>query len=310
MTNQMPNRIKYLRVGPSEDNVKFFNFSKVKNPRFSFKKFDNWPDTFKIDLVGEGLIKIQRTDLVGGWGADLVVIVEFELEFFSKEEIENWIVNIGGVCPMGDNQFGGNPSAKPLLNLKIQQRPSELAELVHFFLERVKNGENINYYAEIGACSGGTTRTMNEFLLFKEILIIDDGGEQIEDMYVRGRDDQLRGVNLGFTPRVEIIGSSAEERVIKHALNISKIHQYDILFIDGDHSYEGVRKDTINYLPILREGGYLVFHDTQHIGGVMNWMNEIESECPGVKRIKKIACKDDFTEILPDGLGITIFQKA
>jgi predicted O-methyltransferase YrrM len=33
------------------------------------------------------------------------------------------------------------------------------------------------------------------------------------------------------------------------------------LFIDGDHSYEGVKKDFEMYSPLVAEGGLIAFHD-------------------------------------------------
>lgn len=35
----------------------------------------------------------------------------------------------------------------------------------------------------------------------------------------------------------------------------------DFIMIDGDHSYEGVRNDIINYYPLLERGGIMMFHD-------------------------------------------------
>ena len=37
--------------------------------------------------------------------------------------------------------------------------------------------------------------------------------------------------------------------------------QYDLIFIDGDHSYEGVRRDFELYQDLLSPRGYIVFHD-------------------------------------------------
>jgi predicted O-methyltransferase YrrM len=38
-------------------------------------------------------------------------------------------------------------------------------------------------------------------------------------------------------------------------------NQFDVLFIDGDHSYEGVSADFEMYAPLVRPGGIIGFHD-------------------------------------------------
>jgi predicted O-methyltransferase YrrM len=38
----------------------------------------------------------------------------------------------------------------------------------------------------------------------------------------------------------------------------------DILFIDGDHTYEGVKRDFETYSPLVGEGGLVAFHDVAH----------------------------------------------
>lgn len=35
----------------------------------------------------------------------------------------------------------------------------------------------------------------------------------------------------------------------------------DFLFIDGDHTYEGVKQDYEMYSPLVNNGGYIAFHD-------------------------------------------------
>lgn len=35
----------------------------------------------------------------------------------------------------------------------------------------------------------------------------------------------------------------------------------DFLFVDGDHTYEGIKKDFEMYSPLVREGGLIAFHD-------------------------------------------------
>jgi hypothetical protein len=37
--------------------------------------------------------------------------------------------------------------------------------------------------------------------------------------------------------------------------------QIDLLFIDGDHTYQGCARDVMQYVPFVRPGGYFVLHD-------------------------------------------------
>jgi predicted O-methyltransferase YrrM len=39
-------------------------------------------------------------------------------------------------------------------------------------------------------------------------------------------------------------------------------NKFDFIFIDGDHSYDGVRRDYEMWLPFLEYGGYIAFHDS------------------------------------------------
>lgn len=56
----------------------------------------------------------------------------------------------------------------------------------------------------------------------------------------------------------------------------------DILFIDGDHSYDGVKSDYYKWIHTLKEKGHLIFHDSciarekaTGVEGVMKFMKEI-----------------------------------
>lgn len=45
------------------------------------------------------------------------------------------------------------------------------------------------------------------------------------------------------------------------AKNAASKHTYDVLLIDGDHSYDGVKYDFDNYHPYVKKGGYVIFDD-------------------------------------------------
>ena len=54
--------------------------------------------------------------------------------------------------------------------------------------------------------------------------------------------------------------------------------QIDFLFIDADHSYEGVRRDFLFYSPFVRESGVIAFHDILDDCGVDRFWSEIKSD--------------------------------
>ena len=59
-----------------------------------------------------------------------------------------------------------------------------------------------------------------------------------------------------LNPRVDmIVGDSRKTRY-------PQIGAYDVLFIDGDHSYEGRIDDMENWWPQLSAGGHMILHDS------------------------------------------------
>jgi predicted O-methyltransferase YrrM len=60
----------------------------------------------------------------------------------------------------------------------------------------------------------------------------------------------------GAAPFVEILRQTSGEAAKGWDKKI------DLIFIDGDHSYEGVKADWDLFLPHLAEFGVVVFHDT------------------------------------------------
>lgn len=91
---------------------------------------------------------------------------------------------------------------------------------------------------------------------------------------------------------------------------------FDLVFIDGDHSYEGVKADTVAFADLVAPGGLLVFHDIvpsvhdrfgvrtlAEVGGVPRWWREFTAELPeGAVAHELIA---DPTQ---DGMGIGVIE--
>jgi len=72
---------------------------------------------------------------------------------------------------------------------------------------------------------------------------------------------------------------SHKEETLRKLKDILGGGMIDLLFIDGDHRYEGVRKDFEMYSPLVRKGGIIAFHDVcpgppDAVGGVPSFWKE------------------------------------
>ncbi len=86
-----------------------------------------------------------------------------------------------------------------------------------------------------------------------------------------------------------IVGDSHEDKTIEAVSNLLVQQKLDFLFIDGDHSYQGVRADYLNYSRFVRPGGLIAFHDIVdsehhrklgcHVAKFWAELDGIKSEC-------------------------------
>lgn len=63
--------------------------------------------------------------------------------------------------------------------------------------------------------------------------------------------------NAGHMPYL-YIGFSEDEKIINQVKNKAP---YDLLYVDGSHSYQGVMSDLVHYSPLVKNGGYMVMDD-------------------------------------------------
>ena len=75
-----------------------------------------------------------------------------------------------------------------------------------------------------------------------------------------------------------IPAASQNQETFKKTKEIFNNEEIDFLFIDGDHTYNGVKKDYEMYGPLVRKGGIIAFHDIgkNEEGGVNILWNEIK----------------------------------
>ena len=139
------------------------------------------------------------------------------------------------------------------------------AEIVWFY----KVCENINpeIIVEIGIRRGGTLRVLSSMLNSEGIVINID----MQDDIVW---DQMDYPCNAF----RINGSSFDKNIVTKLKKCLKGKKIDVLFIDGEHSYENVMQDYKIFSNLVRSGGIIAVHDIYYLDEVARAWKDIPSE--------------------------------
>jgi cephalosporin hydroxylase len=141
--------------------------------------------------------------------------------------------------------------------IAMQQITSEFLELA----ELVRN-QRCERVLEIGTYRGGTLFVFSQLSGANAIIVSVD--------YPTTRFGKiLRACQNAYLPNLVRPGQSLSLlREDSHSLGtLARVRELlqgeklDFLFIDGDHTYSGVRADFEMYAPLVRAGGLLAFHD-------------------------------------------------
>lgn len=126
-----------------------------------------------------------------------------------------------------------------LWNEKLEGRAWQVKEEFIALLAHMENHQ-VKSVLEIGCYKGGTA------LGFLEIGC------------------NVCSVDIKLQPEVKDLRDSPRFRLFMRIIDINDflpLSYFDMLFIDGDHSYENCKKDYEEFLPFVKKGGLIVFHD-------------------------------------------------
>jgi predicted O-methyltransferase YrrM len=110
------------------------------------------------------------------------------------------------------------------------------------------------YYVEIGCFAGATACLMLQRQKTNVISI--DLGHPIPQSMVQ---ENIKRFNVHNNSYIYLEGNSQSQDMVNQLKKITQ--EIDILFIDGDHTKEGVMNDFLLYHEMVVPGGYVVFDD-------------------------------------------------
>jgi predicted O-methyltransferase YrrM len=211
-------------------------------------------------------------DSLGAWAGDAGRETLFRLRASERERLRARLArcrdDLDALFDFAAEQFGPH-----------QIRQEILAFLVAATAERPST------VLEIGTAAGGTS-----FLLGNCLPTVT--ARFGIDLHVRNR-ARLRAL----APEGQEVwlrdGSSRAPETVRAFTRALGPRRLDLLFIDGDHRYEGVRRDFLEYSPLVREGGLIAFHDvvpdrltregvqsTSWVGGVPRFWATVKAAYP------------------------------
>ncbi len=170
------------------------------------------------------------------------IYTKFNFSKKYKIQLTNFVKTLVNIEMGGDKVYDG-------LNTHYQQNPNEIVNLI-FELKRLSKKRKLKKYLEIGYSSGINLNLLNKFFNFEKLVGVDILGS--------GINTNTFFANLRFKNMILVCGDSTEKKTIN---NVQNNGPYDIIFIDGDHKYNSVRQDYINYSKFLTKKGIIIFHD-------------------------------------------------
>lgn len=169
--------------------------------------------------------------------------------------------------------------------LLLQQNPDEFAALTLFLRERKPH----RHYMEIGSASGGACLFLSREVGFESIVSLDDG------QHPRAT---AQAEHFAQVPNFTQYLGDSHSAEAREFLKMTARDKFDVAFIDGDHSYEGVWQDIELTLPFCRTGTLIVLHDTLACDGVKKaWIRMVKE-----KKLKPLA--EYWGEERPLGIGV------
>ena len=147
---------------------------------------------------------------------------------------------------------------------KISEKINDQTFHHHYhILYDIANSYDTEYkitYLEIGCYAGGSACLMLQ-RPNTDVISIDLGRPIKRDVVI----ENTNKLNVHKNNYTYIEGDSHNPNTINDVKTLLNETLLDILFIDGDHSFDGVISDFNIYSKLVKEGGYIVFDDYNDI---------------------------------------------
>lgn len=176
------------------------------------------------------------------------------IKYYGDTLIDNFSIEFSKIHSLDEAfDFATNWRFKKF-SIEPLQDKSEFLNFANFVLTTIGRPKKI---IEIGTAKGGT------LFLFSQIADVNSTILSVDrNHYLKNELDLFREFGRNSNINIHNISLNTShinfKTISKHLCLESNI---DLLFIDADHSYEGVKHDFETFFPLVRVGGIVGFHD-------------------------------------------------
>ncbi|MBU4501396.1 MAG: class I SAM-dependent methyltransferase [Nanoarchaeota archaeon] len=189
--------------------------------------------------------------------------------------------NINSLEKLVDSGYNDIPRV-----IQPQQLQIEILELL-----RILGKMKPKTVLEIGTANGGALFLFSRISSKDATIISLDLPEDLGGAYLKWRVPMYKSFALNDQKIYPIRADSHSQKTLERIMAILDGREIDFLFIDGDHSYNGVKKDFKMYSPLVKERGIIAFHDIvpgpkENVGGVPEFWSEIKGKYDSKEIVK------------------------
>ena len=182
-------------------------------------------------------------------------------------------------------------TSRPLAELLLHARCGSVKPTDALILARLLNRHRPNAILEVGSFLGISTRFILDVSSPWGAKVVAVDPNIPHRIFDRPR-EYVERLNANNIPqRLEIVSAFFGNPVGEFTAGVEVVDSglgrtFDLIFIDGDHSYEAVMLNFKLAVKMLNKGGVIVFHDAISWEGVERALKEIDVEFSGKATVK------------------------
>jgi hypothetical protein len=139
-----------------------------------------------------------------------------------------------------------------------------MEDILHLYLEKHIQQNKVVNYLEIGTREGDSLKRVVKNNSHITTIIVADMWGSLYGGSGRNSHNHISQLltSIGYKNSITFLDGDSKTTI--PTLFDDYKNFFDLILVDGDHSYDGGMSDLINVFPLCRSNGHILFHDIVH----------------------------------------------